>query len=453
MSTTLTSQNIGSNLLAAILSDESFRPSEPTSISDTGLPVSLIESLIIKRLAIVGMNSGRQIANDIKLPFPVIESTLRTLRERRLIVHNGSAPLNDYNYALTENGRDQAQSALSNCAYAGPAPVPLMDYILSVEAQSIRAESPKRDQLSKAFEDISINELLFESLGPAVNSGAGLFLYGEPGNGKSTIASRLTQCFGQEIWIPYAIFEDGQIVKVFDAAYHKASTNDEGDLIADATSDRRWIKIRRPTVVVGGELTMDALEIRHDATSNVGEAPLQVKSNCGCLLIDDFGRQRIEPTELLNRWIVPLENRVDYLTLATGKKIQVPFEQLIIFSTNLEPADLVDDAFLRRIPYKIEVADPLQDEFHELFKMYCERMECEYQPELIDYLIKTHFVASGRRMRRCHPRDLLGQIRNFCTYNELTMELRKEYLDLVVNSYFTTVLNDKCVSVAPQGDH
>ena len=428
MSSTLTSQNIGSNLLAAILSDESFRPSEPTSISDTGLPMSLIESLIIKRLSIVGMNSGRQIANDIKLPFPVIEGTLRTLRERRLIVHNGSAPLNDYNYTLTQTGREQAQAALTNCAYAGPAPVPLMDYILSVEAQSIRAESPKRAQLRSAFEDISINELLFESLGPAVNSGAGLFLYGEPGNGKSTIASRLTQCFGQEIWIPYAIFEDGQIVKVFDAAYHKPSTNDEGDLIADATSDRRWVKIRRPTVVVGGELTMDALEIRHDAVSNVGEAPLQLKSNCGCLLIDDFGRQRIEPTELLNRWIVPLENRVDYLTLSTGKKIQVPFEQLIIFSTNLEPADLVDDAFLRRIPYKIEVSDPSQDEFHELFKMYCERMQCEYNAELVQYLIQTHFVAAGRRLRRCHPRDLLGQIRNFCTYNELTMELRKEYL-------------------------
>ena len=446
MSATLTSQNIGSNLLAAILSDEAFRPSEPTSISDTGLPVSLIESLIIKRLSIVGMNSGRQIANDIKLPFPVLESVLRTLRERRLIVHNGSAPLNDYNYTLTENGREQAQAAMATCAYAGAAPVPLMDYILSVEAQSISAESPKRDQLRSAFEDISIDELLFESLGPAVNSGAGLFLYGEPGNGKSTIASRLTQCFGQEIWIPYAIFEDGQIVKVFDAAYHKPSTNDEGELIADATSDRRWVKIRRPTVVVGGELTMDSLEIRHDSNSNVGEAPLQVKSNCGCLLIDDFGRQRIEPTELLNRWIVPLENRVDYLTLSTGKKIQVPFEQLIIFSTNLEPSDLVDDAFLRRIPYKIEVADPQPAEFHELFQMYCERMNCAYNADLVNYLIKTHFFEAGRRLRRCHPRDLLGQIRNFCTYNELDMELRKEYLDLVVNSYFTTVLNQKAVN-------
>ena len=443
VASTLTDHCIGSKLLEVILSDESFRPSEPSSIGDTGLPVSLIESLVLKRLSIVGLNSGRQIANDIKLPFPLLEGTLRTLRERRLIVHQGSAPLNDYNYSLTENGREKAQAALANCAYAGPAPVPLTDYILSVEAQSIRAESPRRDQLRQAFEDISINETLFESLGPAVNSGAGLFLYGEPGNGKSTIASRLTQCFGQEIWIPYAIFEDGQIVKVFDTAYHKPRINDEGELIADSTSDRRWVKIRRPTVVVGGELTMDALEIRHDSNSNIGEAPLQMKSNCGCLLIDDFGRQRIEPTELLNRWIVPLENRVDYLTLSTGKKIQVPFEQLIIFSTNLEPADLVDDAFLRRIPYKVEVSDPSREEFHELFQMYCKQMQCEYREEVIDYLIDTHFAAANRRLRRCHPRDLLGQIRNYCTYNEYDVELRTEYFDLVVNSYFTTVLNQR----------
>jgi hypothetical protein len=206
-------------------------------------------------------------------------------------------------------------------------------------------------------------------------------------------------------------------------------------------------------VVVGGELTMDALEIRHDSNSNIGEAPLQLKSNCGCLLIDDFGRQRIEPTELLNRWIVPLENRVDYLTLSTGKKIHVPFEQLIIFSTNLEPADLVDDAFLRRIPYKIEVSDPSHEEFHELFSMYCERMSCEYDAEIIDYLIATHFVAANRRLRRCHPRDLLGQIRNFCTYNELELELRRDYFDLVVNSYFTSVLDQKTHSCNGQGDN
>ena len=430
----------GSSLLATILSDESFRPSEPVHISDTGLPASLIESLVIKRLSVVGVTSGRQLANDIRLPFNSLESMFRTLRERQVIVHKGSAPLNDYMYSLTENGRELARIATNTCAYVGPAPVPLMDYILSVEAQTIRTESPKRDQLRRAFKEISINEFLFESLGPAINSGAGLFLYGEPGNGKSTLARCLTKCFGQEIWVPHAIFEDGQIIKLFDAAYHNATTNDDGELVLENTTDRRWIKINRPTVVVGGELTMDALEIRHDSNSNVSEASLQMKSNCGCLLIDDFGRQRIEPQELLNRWIVPLENRVDFQTLSTGKKIQVPFEQLIIFSTNLEPADLVDEAFLRRIPYKIEVSDPDAKEFHGLFQMYCKSMDCEYKADLVDYLINTHFIPYGRPMRRCHPRDLLKQIRNFCAYNDLKLELRKEYLDLVVTSYFTQVL-------------
>ena len=434
--------SLGSSLLATILAEESYRPTEPTSLQETGLPVSLIESLLIKRLAVVGMSSGRQLANDLCLPFAVLESMFQQLRSRQMIVHQGSAPLNDYNYALTEQGRDRAAVARQACSYVGPAPVPLIDYVLSAEAQTIRAESPKRADLRNAFRDISINESLFESLGPAINSGAGLFLYGEPGNGKSTLAQRITQCFGNEIWIPHAIFEDGQIIKFFDAAYHQQAQDDSDSLIHDAGYDKRWVKVKRPTVVVGGELTMDSLEIRHDPNSNVSEASLQMKSNCGCLLVDDFGRQRIEPQELLNRWIVPLESRVDFLTLSSGKKIQVPFEQLIIFSTNLEPSDLVDEAFLRRIPYKIEIEDPSHKEFHILFQIYCDKLECDYRPEVVDYLIKTHFVGANRRLRRCHPRDLLNQINNFCVYNELPLEMRPEYFDRVVRSYFTMVLNN-----------
>ena len=347
MSDALASQSFSSDLLATIMADESFRPSEPLSIEDTGLPVSLIESLIIKRLAVVGVSSGRQLANDICLSFQALETLFQHLRSRQMIVHKGSAPLNDYSYALTDDGRDRALIYNQTCSYVGPAPVPLMDYVLSAEAQTIRAESPKRLELQEAFKDISIDEVLFESLGPAINSGAGLFLYGQPGNGKSTLAQRITQCFGHEIWVPHAIFEDGQIIKLFDAAYHQQAQQDDDTLLSAANHDRRWVRIRRPTVVVGGELTMDSLEIRHDPHSNVSEAPLQMKSNCGCLLVDDFGRQRIEPQELLNRWIVPLESRIDFLKLPSGKKIQVPFEQLIIFSTNLEPSQLVDEAFLR----------------------------------------------------------------------------------------------------------
>ena len=294
--------------------------------------------------------------------------------------------------------------------------------------------------MEKAFSDISIDTNLFESLGPAVNSGAGLFLYGAPGNGKSTLAKRITMCFRQEIWVPHAVLEDGQLIKVFDAAYHEEIEGPEESLLQTPEHDQRWVRIRRPTVVVGGELTMDNLEIRHDPHSNVSEAPLQMKSNCGCLLIDDFGRQRIEPAELLNRWIVPLENRVDFLTLSTGKKIQVPFEQLIIFSTNLEPSDLVDEAFLRRIPYKIEIADASEEEFYRLFEIYCSSFGCEYRPEVVEYLLQTHYRPKHRPLRRCHPRDLLGQIQNYCAYNDLPMEMRPEHFDRVVRSYFTVVI-------------
>jgi hypothetical protein len=437
-----TDATLRDGLLAAIMSDESFRPTEPHTLGDTGLPLAMVEDLICKRLSLVGLCSGRKLAEHLCLPFRILEDVFTSMRSRQLLVHKGAAPLNDYNYTLTDQGRDRARIAMAACAYVGPAPVPLMDYVLSAEAQTIRAETPKREHLRAAFKDISIHESLFESLGPAINSGAGLFLYGQPGNGKSTLAQRITMCFGQQIWIPYAVFEDGQIVKVFDAAFHETTHSDESQLVAAASYDRRWLRIRRPTVVVGGELTMDSLEIRHDPQSNVSEAPLQLKSNCGCLLIDDFGRQRVEPTELLNRWIVPLESRVDYLTLSTGKKIQVPFEQLIIFSTNLEPSDLVDEAFLRRIPYKIEIGNPSPEEFHHLFKIYAAKFDCDYRPDVVNYLLDTHYRRTGRALRRCHPRDLLGQIRNYCVYNDLPMEMKNDYFDRVVKSYFTVVLND-----------
>jgi predicted ATPase with chaperone activity len=434
--------SLGASLLAAILSDETYRPSEPTSLGDTGLPVSLIESLVMKRLAVVGQSTGRQLANDLCLPFAILEELYQNLRGRQVIVHKGAAPLNDYYYMLTETGRERAQAFLKSCSYVGAAPVPMMDYVISAEAQTIRAESPRASQLKRAFEDISVNESMFDSLGPAINSGAGLFLYGEPGNGKSTLARRITQCFGQEIWIPQTIYEDGQIIKLFDAAYHKIVEDDHEQGLGLVSHDRRWLKVKRPTVMVGGELTMEALELRFDPVSNTSEAPLQMKSNCGCLLIDDFGRQRIEPRELLNRWIVPLESRIDFLTLSTGKKIQVPFEQLIIFSTNLEPADLVDEAFLRRIPYKIEVDNPDENEFHRLFEIYSGQLGFVYDVQTVNWLIQTHYREPGRAMRRCHPRDLLTQIRNWCAYHEMPLEARPEHFDRVIRSYFTSVLRD-----------
>ncbi|WP_425618384.1 AAA family ATPase [Anatilimnocola sp. NA78] len=427
------------NLLASILSEDSFRPAEPRTIEETGLTASLVETLILKYLLLLGSASGRQIADNVCINFLILEPIFNSLRQRQLIIHSGSAQLNDYNYTLTDQGRARARTAMEQCAYIGAAPVPLEDYIVSVEAQTVRAEAPQKRQLQKAFSDITVEQQMLDMLGPAVNSGAGLFLYGAPGNGKTTLAKRITACYGQHIWIPRTITEDGQYIKLYDAAFHEPLEQGSNSLLKSAEHDRRWIKIRRPTVIVGGELTMDALEIRNDARSNVSEASLQMKSNCGCLLIDDFGRQRMQPVELLNRWIVPLENRFDFLTLATGKKIQVPFEQLIIFSTNLQPKDLADEAFLRRIPYKIEVKDPGREEFHLLFKICCKSLNCEFKPEVVDHLIEKHYKPARRPLRRCQPRDLLNQVRNYCVYNAMPVEMKPEYFDRVVPSYFTVV--------------
>ncbi len=295
MATEQKTLDIKDSLLASLLSDENFCPTEPPSIEETGLGEEFVEQLICKHLAVFGTSKGRAIADYICLPFNIVEPLLGTLRTNQFVVHAGSASFNDYYYSLTTQGRARAMAFLEACAYVGPAPVPLMDYVISVEAQSITAEAPGPEKLAEAVRDISVDPGLFESLGPAINSGAGMFLYGAPGNGKSTLAKRITLCFGQEIWIPHALYEDGQVIKFYDSAYHKQVLNDERSIIKCGEYDRRWLKISRPTVVVGGELTMDNLELRHDPRSNINEAPLQMKSNCGCLLIDDFGRQRIEP--------------------------------------------------------------------------------------------------------------------------------------------------------------
>ena len=434
--------DIKDSLLASLLSDENFCPTEPASIKETGLGEEFIERLVCRYLAVFGTNSGRAIAQHICLPFRVIEPLLGTLRTNQIVVHAGSAPFNDYYYTLTAQGRTRTAAFLDTCAYVGAAPVPLMDYVISVEAQSITAEAPGPERLTAAVRDISVDPNLFESLGPAINSGAGMFLYGAPGNGKSTLAKRITMCFGQEIWIPHAIYEDGQIIKFYDSAYHRQVLNDGRSIIKCGEYDRRWLKVLRPTVVVGGELTMDNLELRHDPRSNINEAPLQMKSNCGCLLIDDFGRQRIEPAQLLNRWIVPLEMRHDFLTLPTGKKLQVPFDQLVIFSTNLEPRELVDEAFLRRIPFKIEIADPSEEEFHLLFQLYAKSFGCEYRPAVVDDLLARHYRPSHRHLRRCHARDLLLQIRSYCNYARQPLEMRPEYFDRAVKTYFATLFGE-----------
>ena len=305
-------------------------------------------------------------------------------------------------------------------------------------AQSIEGQVVTAHDLQQAFDGLIINTCMLNKLGPAINSGRGMFLFGEPGNGKTSIAERVAGVFGSTIWVPRAIEVDGDIIRVFDLSVHEeVEEMTQCGLLDPLEIDRRWVKIKRPTVIAGGELTMDELEVTKNTRSNICESPLQMKSNCGTLVIDDFGRQKMPVDVLLNRWIVPLEKRYDFLNLPSGKKIQVPFDQLIIFSTNLEPKDLVDGAFLRRIPYKIEVPDPSEDEFRDLMGIMCRGMDIEANDDVIEYLIATHYRAAGRPFRLCQPRDLMLQVRNFCKFHHQPIELTASAFDFAVENYFS----------------
>jgi len=420
--------------------ENTFLPIEPETFRQAGLTDSEVEALVLKFLLARGDASGRDIADQVKLPFVLVDQLLRSLKNDQLVVHKGAAPMNDYQYQLTDLGRERGRRYAGHCTYFGAAPVSLKEYLASVDEQSLTKQHPTDENLQRAFEDLLLNQRMLNRLGPAINSGRGMFLYGPPGNGKTSIAQRVTRAFGQHIWIPRALGIDGEIIRLFDPSNHEELPLAANDgLIDQRKIDNRWVRIRRPTIISGGELTMAALEVTINTSTGVSEAPLQLKSNCGTLVIDDFGRQRMSIDELLNRWIVPLEMRYDFLNLPNGKKIQVPFDQLIIFSTNLEPRDLVDEAFLRRIPYKIEVIDPSEDEFRGLFKMTAPRLGFEFRPEPVEYLIENHYRRTDRAFRCCHPRDLLLQIRSFCAYKKRPLELTEEYFDTAVDIYFAVM--------------
>jgi len=425
---------------AIVTPEDGFMPVEPASFEEAKLTESEVEALSLKYLLARGEASGRDIAEQLKLPYRLLEMLLQQMKNDRLVGHRGAAAMNDYVYQLTDIGRERARRYSEHCTYYGSAPVSLQEYKASVTAQTLMGHHPTEKDLQRAFEDLLINPAMLRRLGPAINSGRGLFLYGAPGNGKTSIAERVTKAFGDTIWIPRAIGIDGEVLRLFDPSNHeRVPLQPSEGLLDQHRVDRRWVRIRRPTIVVGGELTMDNLEVTLNTSTGISEAPMQLKSNCGTLVIDDFGRQRMSTDELLNRWIVPLEKRYDFLNLANGKKIQVPFDQLIIFSTNLEPRDLVDDAFLRRIPYKIEVTDPSEEEFRKLFAIMAPKVGVEYDQAAVDYLVKKHYLDAGRNFRCCQPRDLLLQIRNFCSYLDCKPEMTEEHVDAAVENYFAVM--------------
>src|SRR6059036_1507081 len=350
-------------------------PPEPQSIEQTGLSIGFLSDLALKTLYIRGQMTMSEIASSLGLPMAnVTERVLEFLKGERLVEIRGGTGLSSasYQYVIVDRGTEKAQEALARNQYVGKAPVPLATYVSAVQRQSIANLHVTQDDLVRAFSHMVIPRETLAQLGPAVNSGKSIFLFGPPGNGKTTIAEVLASLMKGDVVLPYAVEVDQQVVKVYDQVYHRVALD---PVVAERLRfDHRWVVSKRPIVMTGGELTLETLDLIYDETSKFYEAPFQLKANGGIFMVDDFGRQRVSPKDLLNRWIVPLEKRVDFMTLHTGKKIEIPFDQLIVFSTNLAPKDLVDEAFLRRIQNKIHVTNPTVEIYREIFRRQCEAL-------------------------------------------------------------------------------
>jgi hypothetical protein len=411
----------------------------PQNIQETGVSADQLGQLFIKVLY-TGEATGVSMAEHLRLPYSVLDPLVEKARAERLIEVRGTAGSGNagYRYALTDLGRDRARQYLDANQYVGPAPVSLESYVREVNAGAAARGYIDRERLRSGFSHLVIDEHVLDQLGPAVNASRAVFLYGPPGNGKTVIAEGMGHAIGGDVYVPYAVDVDGQTVTVFDPVNHESldAAEDQSTLVAASVCDRRWVRTRRPAIVVGGELTLDMLDLTFNPISRFHEAPLQMKANGGVLLVDDFGRQRIRPQELLNRWIVPLENRVDYLTLNTGKKFQVPFEVLVVFATNLDPTSLADEAFLRRIPYKIPIGDPTSDQFTRIFELNCRQRHMRFHQVMVAYLQRRHYGPYRRPFRACHPRDLLDQVTALCRYRGQEPVITRELLDAACRAYF-----------------
>lgn len=420
------------------IGDDPYFPREPDTLEEAGLSPTFVEHLILKTVHDNPGQTGSEIAASLCLNPTLVRGMLQDLKRRMLLVHaSGEAAGGDFHFDLSRDGRQLAKELKQQASYVGPAPVTLSQYRDAVDTQSISRERISPEDLDRAFGDLLVKDQLVEVIGPAMTSGRGVFLFGEPGNGKTSMALRMSKAYHWGVYIPHSVLVEGAIIQVYDPQVHEAAPTQE-DAFATKRTDRRWVRCRRPTVVASGELTLDSLELTTMGGA-VGpcEAPLQMKANCGLLVIDDFGRQQEEPAAILNRWILPLENRVDFLRLPNGRKIQIPFDPLLIFSTNLDPNQLVDEAFLRRIPYKVHVSDPTPAIFRALLRKEAVAMGFPVRESDLDQLILNCYQVTGRKMRYCHARDLLLQIRNQCLYANRALQITPTAVEQAARAYFT----------------
>jgi hypothetical protein len=439
MSLIVTAVNTGAESPARPVATSPTPPAPPGTVAETGLHPDTLAQLLLKTL-IGGEMTGTGLAESLRLPYSVLDALVQHARVEKLVEVRGATGTGTaaYRYALTDLGRDRALQFMEVSRYVGPAPVPLEQYTAYVRACMAARPYVDRERLARGFDQLIVNRGMFDQLGPAVNSGKSLFLYGAPGNGKTVLAEGIGRALGSEMYVPHAVDIDGQVITIFDPVSHTPLGGDVAgfSVIATAAHDRRWEKVKRPVVVVGGELTLEMLDLTFNPIAKFYEAPIQMKANGGVFVVDDFGRQRVPARDLLNRWIVPLESRVDFLTLHTGRKIEIPFNVLIVFATNLKPESLADEAFLRRIPYKILAKNPTLDEYCQIFELNCRKRELPFDPVMVEYLQRKYYLPRKLQMRACHPRDLVEQVVNICRYQNRQPVITRDLLDAACSSYF-----------------